>query len=32
VLVYGKAIATQAPELIRENEAVRQAYLGHASG
>ena len=32
VLVYGQAIATQAPELIRENEAVRQAYLGHASG
>ena len=28
VLVYGKAIATGAPERIRENPVVQQAYLG----
>jgi branched-chain amino acid transport system ATP-binding protein len=28
VLVYGEVIATDAPEAIRDNEAVRQAYLG----
>jgi len=28
VLVYGEVIATDRPEAIRDNEAVRQAYLG----
>jgi branched-chain amino acid transport system ATP-binding protein len=31
VLVYGQVIASESPESIRENEAVREAYLGHAS-
>jgi branched-chain amino acid transport system ATP-binding protein len=31
VLVYGQVIASDAPARIRENEAVREAYLGQAS-
>ncbi len=31
VLVYGKIIATDTPDRIRENAAVREAYLGQAS-
>ena len=32
VLVYGRIVASDAPGRIRENEAVREAYLGQASG
>jgi branched-chain amino acid transport system ATP-binding protein len=28
VLVYGRVIATGAPEAIKMNEEVRKAYLG----
>jgi branched-chain amino acid transport system ATP-binding protein len=31
VLVYGEIIATDTPDRIRENAAVREAYLGQAS-
>jgi branched-chain amino acid transport system ATP-binding protein len=30
VLVYGQVIASDAPECIRRNEAVQEAYLGQA--
>ena len=30
VLVYGEIVASDSPERIRSNEAVRTAYLGHA--
>jgi branched-chain amino acid transport system ATP-binding protein len=32
VLVYGRIIASGAPERIRENNEVREAYLGQAGG
>jgi branched-chain amino acid transport system ATP-binding protein len=32
VLVYGRIVANDAPDRIRENDAVREAYLGQASG
>ena len=32
VLVYGRAIATGAPDEIRTNAEVRQAYLGDGHG
>ena len=32
VLVYGQIIASDSPDRIRENAAVREAYLGQAGG
>jgi branched-chain amino acid transport system ATP-binding protein len=32
VLVYGRIIVTGAPEQIRSNQAVRDAYLGDEEG
>ena len=32
VLVYGRIVASDAPGRIRENDAVREAYLGQTSG
>ena len=32
VLVYGQIIASDAPAAIRQNAAVREAYLGQAEG
>lgn len=31
VLVYGEVIATDTPTKIRENAAVKEAYLGHSA-
>ena len=31
VLVYGEIIASDTPDRIRENAAVREAYLGQAT-
>jgi branched-chain amino acid transport system ATP-binding protein len=31
VLVYGQIVASEAPEKIRSNPAVQEAYLGHAT-
>ena len=32
VLVYGQIIASDVPAAIRQNAAVREAYLGQAEG
>src|SRR5271166_5900089 len=32
VLVYGRIVATDTPERIRENPEVQEAYLGRAAG
>jgi branched-chain amino acid transport system ATP-binding protein len=32
VLVYGRIIASDTPDLIRENNDVREAYLGQPGG
>ena len=32
VLVYGRIVASDTPERIRENAEVQEAYLGQAAG
>jgi len=32
VLVYGRIVASDTPERIRENAEVQEAYLGHGAG
>ena len=32
VLVYGRIVASDTPERIRQNAEVQEAYLGQAAG